>query len=131
MKVIQQLIDYFEVRGKLGSRQKDQLIKKGYWKLHDPNEVQSLAQQVGQEFLFEVTGEPHGPLWGTDIYTSDSALAVACVHAGLLRVGEAGLVKVTMVKPLPIYKGTTRHGVTSGDWTTGWAGAYEVELIRK
>ena len=73
----------------------------------------------------------HGPLWGTDVYTSDSSLAAACVHAGLLEPGESGTVKVTMVPPLAAFQGSTRHGVTSHNWTTPWSGAYRVELVHK
>lgn len=29
-------------------------------------------------------------MWGTDIYTGNSNLAAAAVHAGLLKVGETG-----------------------------------------
>src|SRR5438105_3592651 len=131
MKVIQQLIAYFEERGKLSASQRRQLMVKGYWELRRPDELRSLEGQVGQSFFFEATGAENGALWGTDIYTSDSSLGCACVHAGLLQPGESGVVKVTMVQPIPIYNGTTRNGVSSHDWTSGWSGAYRVELVRK
>jgi hypothetical protein len=131
VKVIQQLIAYFEQRGRLSRRQVEELVAKGYWGLHDSADLRSLEDKVGQSFYFNVTGEPHGALWGTDIYTSDSSLGVACVHAGLLEPGENGMVKVTMVKPIPVFQGSTRNGVKSSTWNTGWSGAYEVELIRK
>jgi hypothetical protein len=131
VKVIHQLIDYFEKRGKLSRKQMNQLMAKGYWNLMDPNQLRALESKIGESFYFEVTGAATGPLWGTDTYTSDSSLAAACVHAGLLQVGEAGVVRVTMVKPLAVYSGSTRNGVTSNPWTTGWPGAYQVELLRK
>jgi len=131
MKVIQQLIAYFEEKGKLRPLQIRELVRRGYWAQHTTDDLRSLERKIGQSFFFQVTGEEHGPLWGTDVYTSDSALAVACVHAGLLRPGESGTVKVTMVQPLPAFKGSTRNGVTSNSWTTPWSGAYRVELIRK
>jgi LCCL domain len=131
MKVIQQLIAYFEERRKLSPRQLHELAEKGYWGQYTEADLRSLERKIGQSFFFQVTGEEHGPLWGTDVYTSDSSLGAACVHAGLLHPGESGLVKVTMVQPLPVFKGSTRNGVTSNIWTTGWSGAYRVELIRK
>jgi hypothetical protein len=131
MKVIQQLIAYFEERGRLSRKQVRELIAKGYWGQTTTVDLRALEGKIGQSFFYEVTGYEHGALWGTDVYTSDSLLATACVHAGLLRPGETGTVKVTMVQPLPVFSGSTRNRVTSGSWTTGWSGAYRVELIRK
>ncbi len=131
MKVIEQLIAYFEERGKLSRRQVAQLVEKGYWGQYTSADLRSLEKKVGQSFFFQVTGEASGPLWGTDVYTSDSSLGTACVHAGLLRPGQSGVVKVTIVPPVAVYPGSTRHGVSSRDWTTGWSGAYRVELVRK
>jgi len=131
MKVIQQLIAYFEERGRLTRKQVKELIAKGYWGQYTPGELRTLERKVGQTFLFQVAGETHGPLWGTDVYTSDSDLGTACVHAGVLRPGEEGAVKVTVVKPPPTFKGSPRHGVTSSDWHTGWSGAFRVESLQK
>lgn len=131
MKVIQQLIAYFEERGQLSRKQVRELIAKGYWGQTTTADLRSLEGKIGQSFFYEVTGEEHGALWGTEVYTSDSWLATACVHAGLLRPGETGTVKVTIASPPPVFNGSTRNGVSSGSWTTGWSGAYRVELIRK
>jgi hypothetical protein len=131
VKVIQQLIAHFQERGKLTPRHLQELAEKGYWSLLTAADLPSREGNIGESYFFQATGDVHGPLWGTDIYTSDSSLGTACVHAGLLRPGEAGVVKVTMVTPLPFFQGTTRNGVRSGDWTSGWSGAYTVELIGK
>jgi hypothetical protein len=131
VKVIQQLIAYFEERGKLTPAQLSQLVEKGYWGEYTSGDLRSLETKIGQSFFFQVTGATHGPLWGTDVYTSDSNLETACVHAGLLQPGDSGVVKVTMVQPVPVFTGSTRNGVTSNSWTTGWSGAFQVELIRK
>jgi hypothetical protein len=130
MKVIQQLIAYFEERGGLTRSQIEQLIERGYWAQYTPGELRDLESRVGQTFLFHVEGATIGPLWGTDVYTTDSDLGTACVHAGVLGPGEEGAVRVTMVKPPRAFQGSTRHGVTSSDWTTGWSGAYRVEAPR-
>jgi hypothetical protein len=130
VKAIQQLIGYFAERGRLGRKQIKQLVAKGYWGQYTSADLRSLERRVNESFYFQVTGETHGPLWGTDVYTSDSDLGTACVHAGLLRPGEAGGVKVTIVPPLPVYKGSVRNGTTSRDWNTGWPGAYRVELLQ-
>jgi hypothetical protein len=131
MKAIHQLITYFEERGQLTRQQIEELVSKGYWGEYTSADLRSLEQKVGQSFYFKATGNARGPLWGTDIYTSDSDLGTACVHAGLLSLDEPGVVKVTIVQPLSVYPGTTRNGITSSLWSTGWPGAYQVELFKK
>ena len=131
MKVIQQLIAYFEEKGKLRPLQVRELVRKGYWAEPTTADLRSLERKIGQSFFFQVTGADRGPLWGTDVYTSDSSLGKACVHAGVLKDGEEGVVKVTMVQPLAVFTGSTRNGVTSSSWTTPWSGAYTVEAIKK
>jgi hypothetical protein len=93
----------------------------------DPGNLQKWEEAVGTELLFEVTGRTKGPVYGTDVYTSDSDLASAAVHAGVLRPQETAIVKVCIVPVLPTYRGTTRHGVVSRDWASPWQGAYRVE----
>jgi hypothetical protein len=53
---------------------------------------------------------------GTDVYTGDSAIATAAVHAGLVATGETVVVKVTVEQPLARYQGSVRNGVTSNDF---------------
>ena len=131
VKVIEQLITYLEERGRLRPRHIEELVAKGYWGQYTSSDLRLLEHKVGQSFFFQVTGEAFGPVWGSDVYTSDSSLETACVHAGLLKPGEAGVVKVTMMTPIPIFQGTTRNGVTSRTWTNGWSGAYRVEAFKK
>jgi hypothetical protein len=92
-----------------------------------PNNLEAYRARIGEAFLFSVTGTTTGPLWGTDVYTTDSSPAKAAVHAGILRAGETGVVKVTIVDRLPSYRGTTRNGVTSSPWHDPWHGAYRIE----
>src|SRR5581483_9956591 len=49
-----------------------------------PQSLQSLQNQVGKTFTFTVTGAVNGSVWGTDVYTLDSYLPAAAVHAGVL-----------------------------------------------
>jgi hypothetical protein len=72
---------------------------------------------------------PHVSIAGTDIYTDDSALATAVVHAGVLAVGQTGVVRVTILGGQASYAGTTRNGVTSGA-STNFPGSYRVERAR-
>jgi hypothetical protein len=127
MKVIQQLIAHLHERGRLTQAQLRTFAERGYWGQYTDGDLRTLERNVGQSYYFQATGNTHGPLWGTGVYTSDSNLGTACVHAGVLKVGEAGVVKVTMVKPLTVFPGSQRHGVNSSTWNTGWPGAYTVE----
>ena len=86
--------------------------------------------QNGKTILFEVTGLNAGSIWGTDVYTDDTELGLAAVHAGVLAVGEKGIVKVTIVAAQDKYAGSARNGVTSGDYGR-WEGSYRVELVKK
>src|SRR5262245_4124233 len=56
----------------------------------DPGTVVNLRGQNGKVFYFEVTGAQKGAVWGTDVYTDDSSLAVVAVHASVLKVGQRG-----------------------------------------
>jgi hypothetical protein len=92
----------------------------------DPGNLVGLQGQVGKSFSFEVTGEAAGDLWGTDVYTSDSRLAAAAVHAGKVRLGEKKVVRVTVVQPPGGFQGSTRNGVTSYSFGP-YPGAYRVD----
>jgi hypothetical protein len=81
---------------------------------------------VGQSTFVPLTGSVEGIVWGTDVYTDDSSLAAAAVHAGVLRPGETGMVKVTTLPGQPSYRGSTRNGVTSSDYGS-WSGSIRIE----
>ena len=80
--------------------------------LPDPG-ILNVQSQTPQVLFFRVTGANAGTVWGTDIYTSDCSLATATVHAGVLKVGQTGVVKVTTIPHHPSYVGSTRNGITS------------------
>ncbi|MFO0602567.1 MAG: LCCL domain-containing protein [Polyangiales bacterium] len=59
------------------------------------------------------------PCWGTDVYTHDSSVCSAAVHAGRVTVDDGGEVTFEMRAGAAGYIGSTRHGVTSlstGSW---------------
>jgi hypothetical protein len=84
----------------------------------DPGNLLAYQNKIGQQFLFEVTGAGDGPLWGTDLYTLDSRLAVAAVHAGILAIGQKGVVRVSLQDSgtVPAFDGMERNGVFSYPW---------------
>jgi hypothetical protein len=91
----------------------------------DPGTLHNLHNQLGKTFHFRVTGAVNGSVWGTDVYTSDSSLAAAAVHAGVLQPGQTGIVRVTIVPPPPTYVGSNRQGVASSAYGN-YPGAYQV-----
>lgn len=98
--------------------------------LDDPGNLVDFRGQEGQTYYFQVTGSTQGSVWGTDIYTDDSRLATAAVHAGVLLEGQVGVVKVTILDGQSSYDGTTWNGVTSMDYGD-WDGSYKVEGVTK
>jgi hypothetical protein len=83
----------------------------------------------GESILFNVTGTAGHTIWGTDVYTDDSPLAVAVVHAGALQVGERGVVRVTILPGKARYEASTRNGITSAPYEK-WEGSYQLERVR-
>jgi hypothetical protein len=90
-----------------------------------PQSLLPLQAQIGKTFSFTVTGANNGGVWGTDVYTLDSYLPSAAVHAGVLKVGQTGVVKVKIVASPPAFTGSTRNGVTSGAYMQ-FQGAYQI-----
>jgi LCCL domain len=91
----------------------------------DPGTLVNFQNQVGKRFHFRVTGAQSGNVWGTDVYTGDSLLAAAAVHAGVLRPGQTGVVQVEIVAPPPQFQGSSRNGITSFPYGL-YPGAYKV-----
>lgn len=84
--------------------------------LPDPGNLYNFPDRSGKPLKFRVTGRTDGFVWGTDVYTADSMLAAAAVHAGAVKAGQTDVVKVQLVAPPPAFAGTTRNGVSSQDY---------------
>lgn len=128
MKVIQELVAYFERRKKLKPAQIDRLLQKGFLAADAPPTMMGLCDTVGQSYYFRVYGEETGTVWGTDIYTGDSALASAALHAGAVEPGETKVIRVTVVAPLRQYVGSTQHNVVTHNFGP-YGTAYKVEAL--
>ena len=79
---------------------------------------------IGKIYKMTITGAGGGSIWGTDIYTSDSYVAAAAVHAGVLTVGQTKEIYVKVVEGQNNYEGTTRNGITTSGWG-GWDLSYQ------
>jgi len=76
-----------------------------------------------QRYSGSVTGASSGSLWGTDIYTDDSSIPRAAVHAGKVAVGETKTLTIEIRPGQSSYTSTTRNGVTSSSYGS-WSGSY-------
>lgn len=93
-----------------------QLRSEAFEVRHDPGSLRFIPEDVGRTVYYQITGTDQGTAYGTDTYTTDCSLAVAAVHAGVVKIGETAIVCVTMLEKHPRFQGSTRNGVTSLDW---------------
>lgn len=128
MKVIQELVAHFERQHKLTPDEVTALLDQGLLASDAPARIQDLCDTPGTTYYFRVTGAADGSLWGTDVYTGDSALAVAAVHAGAIQPGDTAVVRITVMPPLAQYQGSVRNGVTSHDYGR-FGTAYRVDRV--
>lgn len=97
-----------------GTRARGGLLEKSA--LPNPGNLSAYSQRFGETFVFSVTGRTSGPIYGAETYTTDSDLATAAVHAGILKDGETGVVQVTIVQSPNEFASTTASGITSRAW---------------
>ncbi|MDR7869256.1 MAG: stalk domain-containing protein [Tissierellaceae bacterium] len=72
----------------------------------------------------KVTGTLEGNAWGTDIYSDDSDIGYAAVHAGVLKVGETKTVKITILPGQTSYVGSIKNSVETYDYGA-WDGSFK------
>ena len=69
-------------------------------------------------YRMTITGNSStGSVWGTNIYTSDSNIARAAVHAGVIANGETKEIYLKMERAQYKYYGSTINSVTTTDFT--------------
>ena len=84
--------------------------------IQDPGSLSIFEGLEGRTLAFQVTGSASGSVWGSDVYTADSSLSTAAVHAGLVRVGETSVVLVDFLPGQSSYVGSQRFDITSRNW---------------
>ena len=94
----------------------------------DPGSLTNFQQYVGKTFYFRVTGRPGGSVWGSDVYTTDSQLSTVAVHAGVIKQGQTGIVKVTIMPGQNGYGGSTRNGISTSGYGP-YPGSYRVAKV--
>jgi hypothetical protein len=79
---------------------------------------------IGAQFAY--TCPPNGTagsVWGTNVYTSDSRVCTAAVHAGLITLANGGSVTIEMRPGQSSYTGSTRNGIKSSSYGS-YRGSY-------
>ncbi len=71
-----------------------------------------------------------GSVYGTGVYTDDSSVCSAAVHAGLITLAAGGKVTIKILPGRASYLGSTRHGVTSSSWGA-YSGSYSFVVAPK
>lgn len=83
--------------------------------------------ETGKTYKFKCpSGGKESTVWGTDIYTLDSSICSAAVHAGKLTSESGGSVTIELRPGESSYKGTTRNGIKTNDY-----GAYGRSFLVK
>ena len=86
-----------------------------------------LSAETGKTYKFKCPpGGKESSVWGTDIYTADSSICNAAVHAGKLTMESGGSVTIELRPGESSYKGSTRNGIKTNDY-----GAYGRSFVVK
>jgi len=95
-------------------------------RLPDPGNMLGYQNQIGKRLAFVVTGNMNGAVWGTGVHTLDSTLGAAAVHAGVVTLGQTGVVVVLIVPSPNQFTGTFQNGIQSHNWGLYPGGAYQI-----
>jgi len=88
--------------------------------------ARSLRGRNGSHFSFNCpAGGVAYAVWGTTVYTDDSSVCTAAVHAGRITLTRGGKVVIEIRAGRSSYQGSTRHGITSHSWGS-WHGSFVV-----
>ena len=82
---------------------------------------------IGQTFMYNCS--PNGTfdtVWGTDVYTDDSSICTAGVHAGKITRTAGGTVTIEIRPAQSSYAASTRNGVTTLGYGS-WGGSFIVK----
>jgi hypothetical protein len=86
--------------------------------------AQGLTTELAQALTLECP--PDGmveAVWGTDIYTDDSSICSAAVHAGLITTARGGRVTLQPAGAQQAFSASSRNGVESRDYAS-WPNAF-------
>lgn len=77
-----------------------------------------LRAYLGETFTFICPSDgTTGSIWGTNVYTDDSSICTAAVHAGIIGRTAGGTITARILAGQSSYEGSTQNGVTSSSYT--------------
>lgn len=86
----------------------------------------ALRGRNGERFVFECPPwGTVGSVWGTDIYTDDSSVCTAAVHAGRITLAGGGRVVIEILPGQQAYTGSNRNRVASSGYGA-WSGSFSI-----
>lgn len=87
--------------------------------------AQTLAGEPGRTYLVNCPSNcTSSTIWGAGVYSDDSAVCTAAIHAGVLSTA-GGRTVVTIAPGQASYPATTSNGVTSSSWGN-WGRSFTV-----
>lgn len=85
------------------------------------DKIPHLANTVGASLLIHCPQNCfQGVVYGDGVYTVDSSVCVAAVHAGVVSPVKGGNVKVEVVPSQPGYTGSEKNGISTRSWSSSW-----------
>jgi hypothetical protein len=94
------------------------------WSLHAVEH----RDQVGEEFTYDCPPADEtriDTVWGTDVYTDDSSVCTAAVHAGAITVEDGGQVTIEILPGQDSYVASEQNGIESSSYGP-WGGSFSV-----
>ena len=82
----------------------------------DPGTLMSFGAQPDTLVSFNIVGAESGAVYGDGVYTGDSVIARAAVHAGLVAPGQSTVVTIRVLGPQASFAGSERNGVSTLPW---------------
>ncbi|MEL6937950.1 MAG: LCCL domain-containing protein [Cyanobacteria bacterium J06598_1] len=73
--------------------------------------------QLNQEFTYNCVPDPllDDYVWGTDVYSGNSSVCLAAVHAGLIPLADGGEITLKIGRAQSSYVGSSRNGISTRD----------------
>jgi len=89
--------------------------------------AKKLVGEPGTEYAIDCPQQcGNGTVYGTDVYTDDSAVCVAAVHAGLID-SAGGRIMLTIEAGRDSYEGSERNGIKTRDWKKPWNRSFTLD----
>lgn len=88
--------------------------------------AQTLTGDPGMRYFVQCPSAcTAGSVWGTGIYSDDSSVCTAAVHAGVVAPNQGGTFTATIAPGQAQYPPSTANGVTSSQWGS-WGRSFTV-----